>query len=466
MKALLIAALLLTGSALHAQTIQVQGGASSLFNATGGSVTVYTADTNSTIGMGVSNGHLVAGANTEFLFHGWDTTAGDKGIFLSTQQLGLSTTLRGLQAQRKFVGSTLNIFTGAVGESYSTPFFSGAIAKRFGTGFQFTGKFQHWDLSTVEAYTNGRLTTLQGAMYHWRGLTLQGTAGLLEGRTYLIGQSTWRFNHASLDAGRQTFIWQGQHSTVTSGNVSAWAGPLDAHAGLYRSSLARGENTGAGLRLGLLTLRGDMFLSPGHRTLTGSVAEKLSRRWSLSQFITRSGNQTSVNFGGSYTSNLVTASLGYAQAFIPFANVPFQKVLSVTLAFQLPHGTSLNLATVAAPTGGVRWSSYGGTYVQAPWLPSPSSQRLAGRTRIRGVEVRGKVVDQFGVAVCGAAIVVNGETVYSDTQGVFIARVKRNRTVTLLINLEGFTAPGNWEVLSAPVSTQPGSPVEITVRRK
>lgn len=464
MKRLLPLLLLLFAGVAQAQTIGLQGGASSLFNAEGGSVTLYTANTNDTFGIGVSNGHLVAGANTEFVWHGWDTTFGDKGIFLSTQQLGLSAVARGIQARRKGVDSSFAVFAGAVGEAYSAPFFSGLQAKKFGAGFQFTKKFEHWDLSTVQAFTNGRVTTLQGARYHWRGLELQGTAGLLERRAYFIGQATQRLSHALVEVGRQTFIWQSQSSTVTSGNVSAWYGPLTAHASAYRSSLARGENAGVGLRLGRFTMRGDSYWSK-QRVLSGSVYEQFTRHWSLSQFITRSGGNTSVNFGASYTSNLVTASVGWQEAFIPFGNVPFQKVLSVTLAFQLPHGTSLNLATVAAPNGGVRWSSYGGTYLQAPWLPASKSVGGSGR-KIRGFEVKGRVLDQFGSPVCGAAVVVNGATTYSDLQGQFVARVKRNASVDLLVDVDSFTAPGTWEVVATPASAVPGSEIQITVRRK
>jgi len=465
MKTFLLALLLLTGSVLHAQTINVQVGASTLFNAEGGSITLYTANTNETIGLGVSNGRIVAGANSEFISRGWDITAGDKNVFLATQQLGLSTTLRGLQAQHKTANSTLTVFSGLVGDAYSTPFFSGAEAHAFGTGFQFTRKFHNADLSSVVAYTNGKPTILQGAVWHWRGLELQSTGGLLERRAYVIGSASWRLNHAAFDAGRQTLIWQGERSTVSSGSASTWFGPVDAHATAYSSSLAAGQTVGAGLHVGPVIVRGDAFLAK-QRSLSSSLTVRFSRRWSLSQFTTRSNGQTAVNFGGSYTSNLVTASVGYQQQFIPFSNIPFQKVLSVTLAFQLPHGTTVNLATVAAPTGGTRWSAYGGSYVQAPWLPATQHAGAQAHAKIGGYELRGVVKDQFGVAVAGAAIVIGKETIYTDLQGEFIARVKKNAAVDLLVDVDSFTAPGSWALVSSPTCASPGDPIQIVVRRK
>jgi len=385
-----------------------------------------------------------------------------------------------LEAKKK----DFTFFVGAVGQSYSTPYFSGVAAKDFGTGFQYTKKFEPatgkkksgcrgvgcytnhgtFELSTVVAYTGNKPTALQGVVYHWRGLQLQGTAGLLEKRTYFTGQSTLRFQHFSFDVGRQTFIWQGKRSTVTSGSASLWLGPVNAHTSVYRSQNAAGENAGTGLRLGPVQVNADAFFSRQH-SLTGSVIEKLSRRFSISQFVTRSAGHTAVNFGGSYTSNLVTASVSYQQQFIPFGKVPFQKVLSLTLAFQLPHGTTVNVATVAAPNGGTKVTAYGGTYVEAPWLPSAAQGRGGGRAKIGGVVVRGKVSDAYG-PIEGAAVEVGGQLVYTNTEGVFEARFKKNREVSVRVVPEEFSTPGNWECVSCPASVTPGTPIQITVRRK
>jgi hypothetical protein len=260
---------LLCASSVRCQTIQVAGGASTLFGAEGGSVTLYTGDRNDTVGVGVVNGRLVAGANSEFMFRGWDVTAGDKQLFLATQQVGLSTVMRGVNAQKKTDNSQLDIFIGAVGTAYSAPYFSGETANEFGTGFAYSRKFQNVTLTTVEAFTRGKPTTLQGVVYHTHGLVLQGTAGLLERRAYLVAQGTLKFSHESFDAGRQTLIWQGLQTTVTSGSVSAWGGPIDGHASAYKSSTTQGETAGVGVHAGILQLHGDIFSSPGQRVLSG-----------------------------------------------------------------------------------------------------------------------------------------------------------------------------------------------------
>lgn len=462
-----LALLLLTGSGLHAQTIGVQAGASTLFGAEGASATIYTANTNSTFGVGLSNGRLVASATTEFLYRGgWDVSLGDRNIFLSTEQLGLSSTVRGLEADRKRNNSDLAFFAGAVGQSYSTPWFSGERTDSVGAGLLYSRTFSSVKLTTIEAWSHGRLTALEGGAWHWRGLEAKGTAGLLERRAYFIGQGSWKLPHASLDGSRQTYIWQGQRSTVTGAGVAAWYGPVDAHANIFRSTLALGKTAGAGLHVGPLTVREDVFLSRGSRTLSTSITEQYSRHWSLSQFITRSGGSTSLNFGAGYTSNVVTASVGYSQQFIPFGRVPFAKVLTVGLSFQLPHGSTLNVATVAAPDGGsVRWTTYGGTFVQAPWLSSPQDRGTHVR-KISGTEFKGRVVDQYGSPVQGAAIVVSGQTTYSDSTGSFTARLRKHDSATILVDVDNFSAPGSWTLVSCPQLMQAGTMVEIVVRRK
>jgi hypothetical protein len=477
--------LVLTGGSVRGQTLQVSAGASTLFPSEGGELTLYTAEANTTVGAGVENGHLVAGAQTNFLFHGWDFTAGDSKIFLATQQLGLSTVNRGVSSSRKNVDSTLTMFAGAVGQAYSTPFFSGLSAHRVGAGFAYTKRWEPGkrtscrgagclsnhgilELSTVEAYTNGKLTALEGGSYQWRGLSLLGTAGLLEGKTYATADASYRFSHAAFDVGRQVFIWRTERSTVQSGNVSTWIGPVTTHAGWFSSHTATGKTAGAGLRFGPVTTSGDIFLSSGQRILSGSVMEKLSRHFSLSQFYTRSGNQQSFNFGGSFTSNPVTLTVGWQQVFVPFATAaPFQKVLSVTLAFQLPHSTTLNLATVAAPTGGTRWSAYGGTYAETPWLPGTSSGQSVGRAQIGRYGVTGHVVGADGVGVEGIAVQVGDQLVYSNATGEFAARFRKARQVAVGVLLTESTSPGSWTVVSCPGTATPsGVPIQIQVRRE
>jgi hypothetical protein len=481
MKRLLI---LLFATVAQAQTIGLQGGASTLFPAEGGSIHLFTQNTEETLGGGISNGKFVASASSEFLFHGFNTTIGDRQIFLSGGQLGLSTVVRGVSFSRKGMDDTFSGFAGAVGSAFSTPFYSGLQAHRLGLGFQFTKKFEPrkktscrgagcavnagtLELSTVSAYTLGKLTVLQGAVYRWHGLTLQGTGGLLEGKKYLVGDASWRLQHAAFDIGRQTFIWQSQRNTVQTGSVSTWFGAVTAHASAFSSHQASGENAGTGLRLGPVQVNGDIFFARQQRIFSGSVIEKLSRHFSVSQFYTRSGGQSALNFGGSFTSNPVSLSVGWQQQFIPFGNIPFQKVLSVTLAFQLPHGTMLNLATVAAPTGGTRWSAYGGTYQNLPGELSAATGRGGGHA-IRGYLVSGYVRDSYG-PVEGIAVQVGNVLAYSNADGRFEARFKKNHQVSVSVMLAESTAPGSsWEVVSLAGTATPASgvPIQIVIRRK
>lgn len=119
------------------------------------------------------------------------------------------------------------------------------------------------------------------------------------------------------------------------------------------------------------------YRSPRNRFVTSSFTERLSRRWSVSQFLTYSQGHWSVNYGGSFTSNRLTASVGYVTDFLPYrpGGSPFQQTISIGLTWQLPHSTTLTLATNTLPNGDMRWSSYGSSYLQVPCRPARSRAR-------------------------------------------------------------------------------------------
>jgi hypothetical protein len=69
--------------------------------------------------------------------------------------------------------------------------------------------------------------------------------------------------------------------------------------------------------------------------------------------------------------------------------------------------------------------------------------------------VRGIVKDASGSPVVGAAILVGKETAFTDSDGTFFVRLRKKNVVTLKVVPEDFTAPGNWQVISAPDGATP-----------
>lgn len=64
--------------------------------------------------------------------------------------------------------------------------------------------------------------------------------------------------------------------------------------------------------------------------------------------------------------------------------------------------------------------------------------------------MRGRVLDPHGDPVAGAALLIGNELVVTDSDGHFLLRVKKERSLNFSVALEDFTATGQYVVVSAP----------------
>jgi hypothetical protein len=83
--------------------------------------------------------------------------------------------------------------------------------------------------------------------------------------------------------------------------------------------------------------------------------------------------------------------------------------------------------------------------------------------------VQGLVIDEEGKPVRGAAVAIDGETVYTDSDGYFFVRKPKGRRCALAVATEEFLTPLPYVVVSAPerVESQPdgrGAGALIVVR--
>jgi hypothetical protein len=170
----------------------------------------------------------------------------------------------------------------------------------------------------------------------------------------------------------------------------------------------------------------------------------------LNQVITRSQGQTTVSYGGTLISNLVSVTAEYQTVFLPFLAAgpqQFKQVLVLGLHFQLPHGIQLRADTSVAPTGSVRYTTYATSYGYRAMNGSPGASSSGEFFRYL---VRGRVTDVQGEPLEGAALVIGKEMVFTDSQGSFYLRVRRAEAVRFQVALDEFVAPGRYEVVSAP----------------
>ncbi|HWQ03184.1 MAG TPA: carboxypeptidase-like regulatory domain-containing protein, partial [Candidatus Nitrosotenuis sp.] len=191
-------------------------------------------------------------------------------------------------------------------------------------------------------------------------------------------------------------------------------------------------------------------------TYVATFREQVSPRWSFNQVVTRGPGQTSYAFGGFFFSNRLTAGVEYQTIFQPFSRAgesAFRQVLLVTLKLQLPGGIELNAASDVSPAGKVRYTTYATTYAYRGVAPSGGGASIPSGAFYDYV-VRGRVVDEAGQPVRGAALRLENDVVFTDSQGRFLHRVKKARELALAVALEDFMLPGRYVVLSAPATVK------------
>lgn len=458
---IILGVLLLAAGAARGQVIQVTGGASTLFDAEGAGATLMLPGNTSQAGVGLQAGRFVYGASDSFNWRGNDFTLGDSQLNFSTGEVGLTTALRGVEISRKNFAA----FIGAAGQTYSVPYFSTTNAKHFGAGFLYKRALPHGlDFTGTAAITGAVRTALEGVHFKWRDWQLSENAGLLNSRPYLDLRGARRFRHYDFSAAHQNFIFVNKSTTVNSEQVSAMYGPIILHASAFQSGQTKGETYGGAAHFWAMQVQANEYVSALGKTSSLVLTENFTRHFSVSQYLTRSQGKDSVNFGGAYTGNRFTASVGYQTYFVPSpGRAPFQQAISVQVSFGI-RGAAINAATQMTPDGKVRWSAYGSRYLQAAGLDGLAVQGT-GRDAGGRYEISGSVVDSAGQPVEGCAVILAKQTVYSNAAGQFTARFPKATAVPVRVDLDDSTMPGTWALVSASESAVPGQPMKIVVRR-
>jgi hypothetical protein len=135
---------------------------------------------------------------------------------------------------------------------------------------------------------------------------------------------------------------------------------------------------------------------------------------------------------------------------VPFLIRPFKQGIAVTLQLRPFGGIELDGQSFLGPDGKTRYSVSG-------------SSMLFGAARFFGVNgsssyrlpryvVRGRVVDERGNAVAGAAVRVDGEVLLTNAAGEFLARKKRGGSYPIQVSFSDFVNPLPYEVVSCPAS--------------
>ncbi|MFL5507882.1 MAG: carboxypeptidase-like regulatory domain-containing protein [Gemmatimonadales bacterium] len=266
-------------------------------------------------------------------------------------------------------------------------------------------------------------------------------------------------------AGLQNFLQDsGGPAAITASGVSAYARAyrfgFRTQVGLYDSRSQGISNFsnyfGLGRSFGrVLDVEGYLLQSrpsngEARNTPIVNLRERLTRRFSLmQQFLWNEGALT-VQFGGDAVLPLGDVSVSYQLVQQPFApEKPFKSVLNLTARLQLGrYSTSVN--TSVLPDGSVNYLATASTFLYLGQYGGLQPNAVGSRPG-RFV-LRGRVLDQAGLPVEGAAIALNGELAFTNAEGQFMIRVNRLDDYKVEVRLDEFLLAGAYEVLSTPAT--------------
>ncbi len=473
------------------QTLQLEGGSSSLFQASGGSVDIHAPNYDGWAGLGSLDGHVRFGAFLSRQWQGYTFGAGDHTIPLqfptdifdnSHYFLG-----RGASVTAKDQRMSVFAFAGATSTGFIAPFFRGASPED-GVGLLF------FDMKLTPK--QGYLASSLSADRQWISLK---AAYILAGDQFRrvvvqtpLNSETDRENilvtvhpkpFFDLSVGRFNFLQPVEgttgtlRATLNQYTASARAVKFTLTGSLFQSQVPGINMHGTSFSLGRdfahrVQATSYVFNSrsgamPSTTSLANLLREVISPRLSLLQVVNTTNGRTSVSYGGEFLSNPVAFGVDYQTIYSPFrTGDPFRQVLLLHLRLQ-PFGSfQVNGATYVAPDGSVKYTTYGNTMLYR----GESGAGTTPNFKLPKYVIVGRVLDEDGQPVSGAALRIGDDLVFSNSEGEFFLRKKKNRPCRVEIALGEFLVPGGFAVVSSPTVIAPSEPgsenrITITLRR-
>lgn len=157
-------------------------------------------------------------------------------------------------------------------------------------------------------------------------------------------------------------------------------------------------------------------------------------------------------WGGDFLSNPLSIGVSYETVFSPFfPGRPFRQVVLLNISFRPAGSLQLNATTYVSPTGAVKYAASGNAFAYR----GDTATYAAVPYRFPRYRIFGRVRDETGQPVAGAAVRIDRDTVFSDSNGEFFLRRKKARPCRIEVMLQEFVIPGRFEVVSSPLVVEP-----------
>ena len=183
-------------------------------------------------------------------------------------------------------------------------------------------------------------------------------------------------------------------------------------------------------------------------SLLTTLSENLSPRFSLNQSVSVSKGTTNCLYGGSIESDAISLSASYESFYVPtLPQKPFENALLLDINVHLFGRARVHAQTFVGPTGRLLYTTdaYAVASRDAPDHSSVAQPRSLGNS-----ELRGQVVDESAIPVEGAALMIDQNQIYTDSEGRFFLREHKPQAHKLTVSVDQFLGGGDWSVVAAP----------------
>jgi hypothetical protein len=512
-------------TSLQAQVFEVGGGTSTLYQATGGGVTMHGRSYDLTVGGGTIDGHVLGGAQMIKATPHATYIIGDDRIpfrlptdifdvshFFLARGIGMRTTRR---------GNDMLAFVGATATDYNSPIFDGPKTNQ-AAGIFFMKRSLSPNLQLFsDSIISNKVTSIEAIQWTARpkldlalaaGLGADqpyGAASLNYSRPWITAQAAYieagsqfhrvalvspllaepdrenvlvtlrPFSFLSLSGSHQNFLvplspsLTNVRSSVDQGSSGLRIFGTSLSGSIYRSTYQAASNHAVSLSASrdfterFHVMANYLASRPNGSGATNSFistfSEVISPRLTLDQTVTTSGGHTGITFGGQFVSNFLSFGADYETFYVPADNkTPFQQALVANATMNLLRHITLHGESFVDPTGHLRYTAA----VHTLFWHGQTSGPLTEHVEMEPAIMRGCVQDSDGNRIEGAALLIDKKLVYTDSTGCFFVREHRPRTHALQIVLTEFLADRNWHVVSAPstiTSTPDKDKVEIPI---
>lgn len=450
-------------SACFAQNIKLDAGTSTMGVAgSGGSAELFFPNNTVNLSGGVVDGHAVGGASDSFMLRDGLATIGTQQLSQYVDGGGVSMQGVGVSYTRKDadnIDNVAGVFAGSVGTGFTLPWMATTVPQHIGFSAFMQRRIENFKIGFVSAVAGGEHTALGSLSWKSSNLSANAVAGMLNNQVFSSGTATYQRQNFNVTAAHfDTFTPIRARSDSVGGGF--YTQRFSVGGGVSQSATALGgllaENVTASFRYAKLQNTVGVYHSR-NLMMVDTVTEHITRHIAAEELISHTEGNTSMSFGGDYTSNRLSCGVSQGIGYSP--TLGYIRTTSVHIALSV-HGTKLTAIAIEAP--GIRQYQAG----TEKWAQGPMQGKTRTVTHSSGgkFSVLGVVQDGDGLPLAGVAIAVGDTVLFTNRAGRFETHSKKAQPVLVGVDLDQTMTAGDWKVRDCPQTVMPTvEPQAITI---